>query len=201
MLSLCGHVDDKEETTRNRADSKPSRIMAKEENSSLLQLMGSSDVFGISGHNKQGDEPDRGTNHLVSIASKGAVMDDICNDLLTCESRGRAMVEDFTTARLQDKTTEFFALIKVMPKTFTNLYKLMTSNKKQATKLIKADRKLLQRLCNSASSGHSVQMAEVLWHEISPVPLSLATLNGAMKSTAKSQILNVPTTDIGIETP
>ena len=69
------------------------------------------------------------------------------------------------------------------------------------TKLIRAGRKLIQRLFNAANSGRSVQTAEVLQHKPAPVPLSLANANRNMNTTAKSQILNVVTTDFGIEIP
>ena len=46
-----------------------------------------------------------------------------------------------------------------------------------------------------------MRRAGVLKHELSPVPLSLANSSGKMSSTAKSQILNVLTTDLNVETP
>ena len=68
-------------------------------------------------------------------------------------------------------------------------------------KLLKADRKLLQRLFNAASSGRSVQTADVLKHELSPVPLSLAKPNGQMNPTTNSDMLSLLTTATGVETP
>ncbi len=69
------------------------------------------------------------------------------------------------------------------------------------TKVVKADRRLLQRLFNAANAGRSVEIAEVLKHELSPVPLSLTNCNGVMNSTVKSQILTVLSSQLNIVTP
>ncbi len=42
-------------------------------------------------------------------------------------------------------------------------------------------------------------MDEILTHELSPVPLSLAKINGDMNSTSKSDMLTILTNDLGIE--
>ena len=81
-LELFDLNDNKEETMSNITDSQLSRISAEEEKvNALMDLMGSSDVFGISAHNKRSNIP--GTvDQLVSIMSKDVATDDICNYLL-----------------------------------------------------------------------------------------------------------------------
>lgn len=79
------------------------------------------------------------------------------------------------------------------------MYKASTSEKQSEKKLIKADRKLLQRLCKAAMAGRSVQIAENLKQELSPVPLSLAKASGEMNTTSKSELLSLLTTDMDIE--
>ena len=68
------------------------------------------------------------------------------------------------------------------------------ARKQSENKLLKADRKLLQRLFNAASSGRSVQTADILKHELSPVPLSPAKPDGQMNRTSKSDLLFLLTT-------
>ena len=74
------------------------------------------------------------------------------------------------------------------------------TGKQSEKKLLKADRKLLQCLFNAASSGRSVQTADILKHELSPVPLSLTKPGGQMNTTSKSDLLFLLTTAMGIET-
>lgn len=81
------------------------------------------------------------------------------------------------------------------------MYKSSTTESTKRSKILKADRKILQRLLNASNSGRDMQIAGVLKHELSPVPLSLANSSRKMNSTAKSQILNVLTTDLNVETP
>ncbi len=45
---------------------------------------------------------------------------------------------------------------------------------------MKADSKLRKRLFNAANSGHKVNVAQLVKHEISPVPLSVANLDGTL---------------------
>ena len=75
------------------------------------------------------------------------------------------------------------------------------AGKQREKKLLKADRKMLQRLFNAASSGRSVQTADILKHELSPVPLSLAKPDGQMNTISKADLLFLLTTAMGIETP
>lgn len=45
---------------------------------------------------------------------------------------------------------------------------------------IKADKRLMQRLLNAQQSGRTVDMENVMKHELSGVPLSLAKTDGSM---------------------
>ena len=78
---------------------------------------------------------------------------------------------------------------------------MSTAGKLSEKKLLKADRRLLQRLFNAASSGRSVQTADILKHELSPVPLSLAKPGREMNTTAKSDLLFLLTTAQNIAVP
>ena len=56
---------------------------------------------------------------------------------------------------------------------------------------IKTDRKLQQRLLNAVTSGRTVQMGDILKHELSPIPLSLAKPSGDMNPTTKAELIAV----------
>ena len=65
------------------------------------------------------------------------------------------------------------------------------STKHNGQKTVKADRTLLQRLLNAFTAGRIVEMGNILKHEFSPIPLSLAKHGGDMNSTQKSKLINV----------
>ena len=198
--NLFEQFSDEEETDLHRKDSTPARINAEEEKvETLVHLLETQDVFRLPSKDKTANAPG---NELVAISSKDVASDDICQDLLSCESRGKKLVEGFIRTRLSERSTDFYApLPKNKSKTFAHLYRETSGTQQRTLKILKADRKLLQRLFNAASSGRDVQTAEVLEYELSPVPLSLADASGQMNSTPKAQILNVLTSDRGIDTP
>ena len=88
------------------------------------------------------------------MATKDVAVDKICNELLAAEDTGKSLLKDFTEQRLKEKTVGFFDTIKKQnSKTFATLYKIPVAEKVSEKKLLKAYRKLLQRLFNAASSG------------------------------------------------
>ena len=100
------------------------------------------------------------------------------SDLLTAEARGKEQVITNVKQRLVEKTVGFHdALKKHNSKTFADLYKAMVSTKQDVQKTIKADRKLLKRLLNAFIAGRTVEMVNILKHELSPTPLSLTLGN------------------------
>ncbi|KAH3879914.1 hypothetical protein DPMN_003824 [Dreissena polymorpha] len=78
---------------------------------------------------------------------------------------------------------------------------MTVSEKQKVTQILKADRKLIQRLFNAANSGRAVETAYVLEHELSDVPLSCAQASGKMHETQTSNTLQVLTKDNDIVTP
>ena len=142
------------------------------------------------------------SSRLVALATKDVAGEDISKELLSAEGKGKLLLIEYTEQRLKEKKVGFFYTIKKQnSKTFATLYKVPMAGKQSEKKLLKADRKLLQRLFNAACSGRSVQTADVLKYELSPVPLSLAKPDGQMNTTSKSDLLFLLTTAMGIETP
>ena len=61
---------------------------------------------------------------------------------------------------------------------------------------MKADRNVLRRIITSYEAGRSVDLSSVLKHELLPVPVSLAEMNGTLRTGNKSELANVVTEDI-----
>jgi hypothetical protein len=64
-------------------------------------------------------------------------------------------------------------------------------SKHNVQKTVKADRNLLQRLLNVVTAGRTVEMKNILKHELSPIPLSLANTAGEMNSTNKAELISI----------
>ena len=79
------------------------------------------------------------------------------------------------------------------------MYSTMIPCKNDKTKFLSADRKLIQRLFNPSLAGRKIKMDEIFTHERSPVPLSLAKINGDVNSTFKSDMVTILTDDQGIK--
>ncbi|KAH3820128.1 hypothetical protein DPMN_121872 [Dreissena polymorpha] len=92
----------------------------------MIQLFVSYAIFGVH----------EGKNRLFSIASKDVATNDIRDDLLTCESRGKTLFKEFAEKRLKEQNVELYATIqKVQSKTFAYLYKKTVSEKQKVTKI------------------------------------------------------------------
>ena len=62
--------------------------------------------------------------------------------------------------------------------------------------VMKADRNVLRRLITSYEAGRSVDLSSVLKHELLPVPVSLAEMNGTLRTGNNSELANVVTEDM-----
>ena len=67
----------------------------------------------------------------------------------------------------------------------------MKSRKKGKDTILKADRTVLQRLITAYGAGRSVDMQMVMQHELLPVPIVLAEMNGQLRTGAKSILADV----------
>ena len=81
--------------------------------------------------------------------------------------------------------------------TFATLYQVVkhTKDRDQNT-VMKADINVFRRLITSYEAGRSVDLSSVLKHELRPVPVSLAEMNGTLCTGNKSELANVLTEDI-----
>ena len=58
-------------------------------------------------------------------------------------------------------------------------------------KTIKADIELRQPLLKAITAGRTMEMVNILKHELSPIPLSLATHESEINSTQKAELISV----------
>jgi len=66
------------------------------------------------------------------------------------------------------------------------------STTQNVEKTIKADRKLLQRLLNVVIAGRTIEMVNVVKHELSPFPQSLTKPGGGeMNTTSKEDLISI----------
>ena len=87
---------------------------------------------------------------------------------------------------------------KNKPKTFASLYEPTRSLKhgKEKEKIIRADRVVLQRLLTAYEAGRSINLPEILKHELLPVPVALAEMNGNLRTGSKSILVQAITEGI-----
>lgn len=83
---------------------------------------------------------------------------------------------------------------KHKPKTFASLYEIERDvNKKDKVSILQADRRVLQRLVTAYEGGRSVELGDILKHELLPVPLALAEMNGSLRTGNKALLAEVLT--------
>ena len=112
-----------------------------------------------------------------------------------------AKVSENIKERLVEKSVSFFAPVKRNnTKTFATLYNCHIVSHKDEKKVIKADRRLIQQLLNTAQAGRNINMEDVLRHVLSPIPLSLASIDGKMNSVQKSDLLSLLPEKLSLET-
>ena len=80
--------------------------------------------------------------------------------------------------------------------TFATLYQVVKHTTRDQKTVMKTDRNVLRRLITSYEAGRSVDLSSVLKHEPLPVPVSLAEINGTLRTGNKSELANVVTEDI-----
>ena len=141
------------------------------------------------------------SNHVLQkIARKDLVTTQIQDSLLQTEIKGQAQLTQFVSKQLlmwqqesQQTAQQFYAPIKRnSPATFKSLYALpMKSREKGKDTILKADRTGLQRLITAYGAGRSVDMQMVMQHELLPVPIALAEMNGQLRTGAKSILADV----------
>ena len=178
-------LDDEGDLSVSHNESSPSRIKRDEQ-----------DVIKIQQQFIRFKVFDGQQEELVSLATKDVASEDVRLALFTAEDRGKELVDAFITERLASESQSFYDTIKQnKSKTFHSLYLTPGSSstkEKSDKKMIKADRKLFQRILVARDAGRDVNLENIMSHEISPVPLSLAHPGGKLRTPInKSQLATI----------
>jgi hypothetical protein len=133
----------------------------------------------------------RHSSDLVSITKGDVASDNVKNDLLKAEETGKKVIYDFVNDRLINKSTKFHDRIKRKNlNTFETLYSGYVSVDKKKTVSIKADRDLFRQVIVALKGGREVDVDRLLEHELSSVPVSLATFDEKLRFPATKAALS-----------
>lgn len=141
---------------------------------------------------------------LQSIATKDLADETIQDSLLNAEAYGKQQLEDFVKDRLpvdpenSSPTKSLYdPITRNHAPTFETLYEVKKSAyDKEKAKILKTDRNILQRLITAYAGGRTVDLDSILKHELMPVPLALANLNGTLRSGNKSVLADLITAEV-----
>ena len=115
---------------------------------------------------------------LQNAATKDQATEKVSKSLLNAKTLGQKQLESFVSERIIEKAVSFRAtLSKNKAPTFASLYNI-TQISKTSDKIIKVDRNVMKRLITAYKAGRDVNLEEVLQHELMPVPVAIAELNG-----------------------
>jgi hypothetical protein len=193
-------MDAEEDAISTMKDGLPSRVKQDEE--AVKQLIAQFErfhVLDISTPYEPVTAENDATQKLIAATTKDVATEEITKALLNAKARGEQLLADNIRARIEEKTTPFFSVLKKnKPLTFASMYKMTVTSEQKEVKVVKADRKLMQQLLNATRAGRHVELESVLQHELSQFPLSFAGRDGKMNTTSKSDILGIITTDQGV---
>ncbi|CAG9825834.1 unnamed protein product [Phaedon cochleariae] len=168
----------KEETRGRRARD------AHDENS-ILQVM---ETYNLATVNK--------SNVLHNVATKDVATAEISDALLTAKQRGIVLVQDFVCQRLVKSpesckvTVSYHATIhKNNTLTFANLYTRKTSQDAHKKQVFQTDRDFFRLLISAFDGGRKIDLKKILKHELCQVPISLATLDGELRTAEKVSLV------------
>ena len=135
----------------------------------------------------------RHTTDLVAVTTGDVASAEIKEDLREAEETGKAAIIEFVNDRLVKKGVKFHDRIKLQKlKTFKMLYSVPVIIDNSKTISMKADRDLLRRVVVALESGREIDVDTLLQREFSPIPLSLATPEGNIRSApSKADLSNV----------
>ena len=141
---------------------------------------------------------------LQNIATKDLASESIQHSLLNAEKLGQVQLDEFVDQRLLEPpdSTGYIsfnaALHRNKAHNFSSLYDVDCKKSKGKETTIKADRNILQRLVTASKAGCEIDLDRILQHELMPVPISLAAMNGSLHtgSGGKSRLANELTQDV-----
>jgi len=127
---------------------------------------------------------------LYCLSSGLPASPDVAQDLLRYTEVGHSAAEAFITSRLVDKSVEFHSSMRKQNlKTFSSMAVKKVSSVKNKNIQIKAERNLLGTIL-MLSQKHDIDLEKVFQYPLSPIPWALATADGGLMKTDKSQLLH-----------
>lgn len=146
--------------------------------------------------------PDTIADQLQNAATKDVATKEIEVSLLTAYEEGRKSSIEFVKTRLilqeNDETTVSYnhKISKVNARTMADLLKpITTANLEKKSRGV--DTNFLQRLTMSYEAGRQIDLQSILKHELHSFPLSLADVNGNLRSGDESPLSNLLCKDVG----
>ncbi len=139
---------------------------------------------------------------LKNVATKDMSTEKIQTSLQQAKTLGQIQFEAFVSERLMSNGHDalpisyYHRLKKNNAPTFNELYKVKVGAKVSAEKVVKADRGVMQRLIVAYEAGRKVDLRNILKHELLPVPLALAEMNGNIRSGNKVDLLEEVTAEV-----
>ena len=139
---------------------------------------------------------------LVKITSKEKCPPEVQDSLLSAKVKGEQLLQDFVQTRLgaAENCTDhpfFSPLKKQRCMTFASMTKTHIKVKKKDS--VEVDSRLLQKIMGLYHSGRPIDIMEILKHELTAVPTSIALADGTLRTGQKSQLLTCLTA--GVECP
>ena len=138
---------------------------------------------------------------LQNIATKDLATEKIADDLLHAKERGLQQLNTFLEDRLlpcDERWVKFRdPLHRNKPLTFSSLYAVEPKQPKSGkVKILKVDRSIMQRLIIAYEARRRVDLNQILCHELLPVPISIAEMNGDLRTGAKAKLTDVLTEEV-----
>ena len=145
-------------------------------------------------------DPSKHKSKLVmNLATGMTASEEVSNDIISARAKGRDNFDEFVKTRLVDGhekgVLEPLRKNKLKTLRFYRTPVKLSSDSLSSTKVIDADRGFFSRLIVVAKS-RSVDLKDILTHELSPVPYSLAHPDSTLRKTPKSKLLHILETEV-----
>ena len=128
---------------------------------------------------------------LHNIATKDRATNEITESLLNvkyCLGQMTQFVQDRLQHACEEHRGFHDTLKRNNPATFAKLYEIKKTDTQKVT--MKADPSVPQRLIIAYAAGRTVNLEEILKHELLPVPLSIAETSGQLRTGTKSILMD-----------
>ena len=169
MFGICDL--DREYTVWEAKESNPARLNRDEQD--VKNIMNQLDRFNVF---KQV------LPELLNLTTMDVAPDEIATALLTAPARGKEQIDDYVCNRPMQHPAKFHDPVKQnRSHTLFSIYEVTLQTPiGEKTKTIKASRELFQKLFVNKEAGRDVDLDEILCHELSNTPLSIADTAGKL---------------------